>query len=243
MLLLVGRMAEVNRRTDLAVKAYEQFLADGHDDQHVRLFMAERALRSGSDSAKAVEHLEAAKRCFPRHIGRDSPYLQLARLYRGEGDMDKAMAQLDAFAAIAAEHYGVRKELKTWYRSKKDHAKVVKLCEEMVDISPYGANVARREPPDMELHRHYAEALIALGRMDEAVRERRVQVALGRLIPEEGKVQAGVVKDHVELGNMLLDRNDAAGAMTEALAALRLSPQDASAHMLKRRAQEAGGNR
>lgn len=242
-LLLQGRMAEVNRRADLATKAYETFLAAGHDDQHVRLFMAERALRDGTDSAEAIEHLEAAKRCFPRNIGRDSPYLQLARLYRGEGNVEKAMGELEAYAAIAAEQYAVRKELKTWYRSKKDHAKVATICEEMVDISPYGANVARREPPDLDLHRHYAEALTELGRMDEALRELRVQVAIGRLVPEEEKVSAGVVKDHVALGNALLDRNDAAGAMTEALAALRLSPQDASAHMLKRRAQEAGGGR
>lgn len=242
-ILLEARMAAGNRRPDVAQEHYERFLAAGHDDLDARLFMAERVLREGTDSAKAIEHLEAAKRCFPRYIDRDSPYLQLARLYRGENDIEKAMAELEAFAAIAAEHYGVRKELKTWYRSKNDHARVATLCEEMVDISPYGANVARREPPDMELHRHYAEALAALGRHDEALRERRVQVAIGRLVPEERKVEAGVVKDHLELGNLLLERGDAAGAMTQALAALRLSPRDASAHMLKRRAQEAGGDK
>ncbi|MDJ0523238.1 MAG: tetratricopeptide repeat protein [Planctomycetota bacterium] len=242
-ILLEGRLAQMNRRTDLAIQHYERFLRTGYDDLGVRLFLAQRELQAGSDSEKAVQHLEAAKACFPRYVGRDSPYLQLAKLYRGAGQMDKAMAELEAYAAIAAEDYGVRKELKAWHKAKSDHAAVARICHEMIDITPYGANVARGEAPDMELHRDYAAALVELGRTDEALRERKVQVALARLLPEDKRVDAGAVKDLVDLGNALLDAGDAAEALSQAIAALRLAPRDASALMLKRRAQEAGGAR
>ncbi|MDA1194940.1 MAG: tetratricopeptide repeat protein [Planctomycetota bacterium] len=241
--LLQGRMAEMNRRVDLAIERYEKFLALGQDDEHVRLFLAGRALQAGTDSAKAIEHLQAAKACFPRNVGRDSPYLQLAKLYRGENALDKAMAELEGYAAIAAESFEVRKELLTWHRSKKDWAAVARVCEEMVDISPYGANIAQREAPDMEFHRHYAEALTELGQADAALRERQVQVAVGRLLGEKEQIEEGAVNDRVLLGNLFLERGDTELALAEALAALRLAPRDASALMLKRRAQEASGQR
>ncbi len=244
-ILLEGRLAMASRRTDLAIKHFDRFLAAGHDDLAVRLLMAQRVLQKGSDSAEAIRHLEAAKACFPRYVGGDSPYLQLAKLYRGGGEMEKAMKELEGFAAIAAESYSVRKELKTWYKGKKDHKAIARVCEEMVDISPYGANIRGRQarPPDMDLHRDYAAALTELGMMDDVLRELKVQVAVGRLIPEAAKVEAGVVKDHVALGNAFLDRSNATEALAQAIAALRISPRDASALMLKRRAQEAGGGR
>jgi len=244
-ILLEGRLAQMNRRTDLAVKHYERFLAAGHDDLDVRLFLAQQVLRGGADSEEAVKHLQAAKQCFPRAVRGDSPYIQLAKLYRGAGEMDKAMAELEGYAAIAAESYPVRKELKAWYQGRKDWAAVVRVCEEMVDISPYGANVTGRQAksPDMALHRDYAAALMQLGRADEALRERKVQVAVGRLIPEAQQIEAGVLADHVALGLAHLDRGERAEALAEAIAALRIAPRDATALMLKRRAQEAGGAR
>ena len=242
-LLLRARIAQLAKRDDLATELYTTFLAKGHDDLSARMFLAGRLLQTGGDSSQAIEHLNAAKRCFPRYVGKDSPYLQLARLYRGEGKIEQAMAELEAFAAIAAEHYGVRNELKTWYRQKKDLEAVARVCEEMVDISPFGANTSRQEPPDLQLHRDYAEALTELGRMDEALRERQVQVAVARLLPEQDQIDQGVVKDHVALGTLLLERGDAPSALSSALAALRLDPRNATALMLKQRAQEAGGQR
>jgi len=240
---LEGYVAQANGRKDLAEKRYKAFLEKGRDDLDVRLFLAQRVLQAGSDSEEAVKHLEAAKACFPRYVGRDSPYRQLAKLYRGAGDTAKAMEELSAFAAIAAEHYGVRKELKTWFKMQKKAADVARVCEEMIDISPFGANVKRGEAPDLALHRDYAEALLELGRAEEALRELRVQVDLGRLVPEGKRVAQGVLTDNLALGNMLLTRGHAEEALLQALAALRLEPGHAGALMLKRSAQEAGVGR
>jgi tetratricopeptide (TPR) repeat protein len=161
----------------------------------------------------------------------------------GAGRLDAAMAEREAFAAIAAEHYGVRKDLKSWYKQRGDHAAVSRVCEEMVDISPYGANVKAGEEPDLELHRDWADALLALGSREEAVRELRVQVEIVRMLPEEKQVAAGLLRDHLALGRLLLEAGRAEDALAEALAALRVDPRDAGALMLKQQAVEAGGGR
>ncbi len=241
--LLLGAIAQKNRRADLAERHYSKVIDDGHDDLRARLFLAERALTQGGDSEVAIKHLEAAKTCFPRYVAKDNPYLQLARLYRGGGDLKKAMEELEAYAKIAAEDYGVRKELKAWYKRNKDTEAIVRVCEEMVDVTPFGANVKRGEMPDMELHRDYAEALLELGRLEEALRERTVQVELGRLLKEEQQIEAGVIDDRLKLGNMLLDLDRAEDALEQAFAILRLDPTHAGGLMLKQRAMEADAGR
>lgn len=241
-LLVEGRLAAANQRNDLAREAFEAFLKTGEDDLEARLFLARVSLMGAGDSAKAVEHLEAAKRCFPRAIGRTSPYLQLARLYRGSGKAEKAIAELEAYAAIAAEDYGVRKELRSWYLQKEDWKSLARVCEESIDISPFGANKGKK--PDMKLHREYARALQELGGQTELLtRELVVQVELGKLLSEEQQREEGVIDDRLALGRhyLRLDRPD--DALEQAFLALRLDPQHAAARMLKQRAMEAGAAR
>ncbi|MDJ0975986.1 MAG: tetratricopeptide repeat protein [Planctomycetota bacterium] len=242
--LLLGALAAADQRADVAQKHFEAFLAMGEDDLRARLFLANRALTTGGSSQKVIEHLEAAKRCFPRYVAKDSPYLQLARLYRGGNQFEKAIGELEAFAAIAAENMEVRKELLAWYVQKKDWKQVARVCEEMVDITPFGTNVKRGEAPDMKMHRLYAEALINLGRPDaEILRELEVQVELGTLLDEQQQLDQGCVADRIALGRKYLDLGRSEDALDQALAALRLAPTDANARMLKQQAVEADGRR
>ena len=240
-ILLSGRLAEGNGRTDLAAQAYEKYLAAGKDDLHVRMFFAGRILERGEDTAAAIPHLEAAKACFPYLVGKRSPYLALATLYKGSGEIEKAVAELAGYASVAGEDYGVRKELKAWYRDREDHETVARLCGEMVEISPFGSDPGK--PPDLELHQDYATALLALGREDEALRELEVQVALVGMLPAEERREAGALDTHLRLGEMYLQRDRPLDALEQAIAALRLSPDDAKARMLKARAEEAAGYR
>jgi tetratricopeptide (TPR) repeat protein len=240
-ILLEGRLAEVNGRADLAEAAYRRFLDAGGDDVGVRLFLAQRALDGHPDAKEAVTQLEAAKRCFPLMTGKASPYLQLAKLYQGAGETEKAVAELEAYAHIAPEDYGVRKQLLSWYRSKEDWKQVARLCSELNDITPFGAN--RGQPPDLDLHRAWADALLRLGRKDEAIRELTVQVDLIGTLPEEKRVEAGGVQARLDLGDLLLEAGRPLDALEQAVAALRLAPQDAGALMLKGRAEEAAGYR
>jgi tetratricopeptide (TPR) repeat protein len=234
--LFEGRLAQRNRRTDLAAVAYRRFLALGGDDIEARLFLAALEERGG-DLPAAMEHLQAAKRCFPFHAGEDSPYRQLATLHRGAGDEDAALAELEAYSRIAPEDYDVRKELREAYAERGDMPNLARICEECIDISPFGANP--REPPDMELHRVYAQALLALDRRKEALRELTVQVELHDRIPEEQRVGMGAVDDLLRLGNLLLEMNEPDDALMHALGALRLAPDDPAATLLRDRAREA----
>ncbi len=239
--LLEGGLAEASGRMDLASKAYQRYLDLGQDDVRVRLFLAHQALGPGGDSAAAVRHLEAAKTCFPTLQGKVSPFLQLAKLYEGEGKVEAAIRELEGYAAIAGDDYEVRKKIKDYYQGKHDVAKVAELSAEMIDINPFGAG--KEQTPDVELHREYADALDALGRPKEALREREVQVAVVSLLPEDERVQAGAVDDHIRLGRAYIAADRPLDALSQASAALRLSPDDAGARILKGEAEEAAGYR
>jgi tetratricopeptide (TPR) repeat protein len=237
--LLEGRMAERGRRVDVAEAHYRRLLRDGGDDLRARLFLAQRALDRGQNSQEAIEHLEAAKRCFPRYAAKDSPFLQLARLYRAAGKNEEAIRELEAFAEIAAENVGVRRDLKAWYLSKEDWAAVARVCEELIDVSPFGADPGKT--PDLALHRDFARALEALGRREEELRERRVQVALVSRLAEEQRVEAGEPDDRLALGRLLLALGRREDALEQAAAILRLVPTHIGGRVLQREASEGEG--
>jgi tetratricopeptide (TPR) repeat protein len=240
-ILLEGRVAAANQRPDLAQKHFERFLEAGGDDYEVRLFLAQQAIER-KDSKAAAEHWEAAKRCFPFDTGKGNPYVELGKFHEARGDAAAALAEYEALAAIDPENYTVRVErLKPAYLARKDHAAVTRVSEEMIDISPFGAN--KDSPPDLDLHRDFADALLALGRRDDALRELRVQVELVERLPEEERLGAGALKDRLRLGDLLLELGKPEDALEQALAALRLAPDDAEAILLRARAREAGGDR
>jgi tetratricopeptide (TPR) repeat protein len=238
-ILLEAGLALRGKRVDLTESHYRRLLEKGGDDLGARLFLAKRALEKGQDSEEAVRQLEAAKLCFPRYLAKDSPHLQLARLHRAANQGEKAIAELEAFASIAAEDVGVRRELLAWYRQKGDQAAVARLCEEIVDVSPFGAD--HDQPPDLELHRTYAQALLALGRKEEALRERRVQVEVLGTLKEEARVPSGEPNDRLELGRLLLDLGRPEEALEQASAILRLVPEHVGGRVLQQEAADAVG--
>ena len=237
-ILLEGELAMRSKRKDLAKTHFERFLAAGGDDVSARTALARIALEENR-SEDAVTQFEAAKACFPRQTGKGSPYLELARLYEGAGRMEDAVRELEAYAAIAQEDYGVRRKLAGWYESKKDDESILRVSEEMIEISPFGA--PKGKPPDLDLHRRYAEALVRAGRKPEAVREWRVQTLLLDMLPEAGRLKAGAVDVRLALGELLLELGSPEEALEQALAALALDPDSNAAKILKARAQ-GGGN-
>ena len=61
--------------------------------------------------------------------------------------------------------------------------------------------------------------------------------------PEEDRLEGGEVGDRLRLGRALLEAGKAAEALEQAVAALRLSPEDAEANRLREAAREAGGDK
>jgi tetratricopeptide (TPR) repeat protein len=237
-ILLEGELALRANRRDTAKAHFERFLAAGGDDVGARTALARIALEERR-SEDAVAHFEAAKRCFPRQTGRGSPYLELARLHEGGGRMEDAVRELEAYAAIAQEDYEVRRKLAGWYASQKDDESLIRVSDEMIEISPFGA--PKGKPPDLLLHRRYAEALARAGRKPEAAREWRVQTLLLDMLPEEARVKAGALDARLALGDLLLELGSPEEALEQALAALALDPESSAAKILKARAQ-GGGN-
>ena len=240
-ILLEGELAMRAQRLDLAEKHYRRFLDAGGDDLSCRMAMARIAMSVRHDSEEAVKQMNAAKACFPRYVGRGNPYLELAKLYEGESKPAKAVAELEAFAEIAQEDYGVRRKLAAWYKDRHDDAALLRVSEEMVEINPFGAK--KGDPPDLDLHRDYAEALLRAGRKEEGVREWRVQTLLIDTLPEEARAKAGGVEARLALGNLYLELEKPADALEQAQAALRLAPDSLPAKALKDRARAAGGGR
>jgi tetratricopeptide (TPR) repeat protein len=192
-ILLEGDMASRGGRKDVARERWEKFLAGGNDDVGARLGLAALELEAGKDSEAAIRHLEAAKRCFPSYLGSKSPYLQLAKLYEGSGKPEKAIAELEQYAAIVGNPlgidqgaYSVREKLASWYEAKKADDALIRVSEEMIEISPFGAD--RGDPPDLVLHKRLAKAYARKDRKEEAAREWRVQALLIGKLPEEARI-------------------------------------------------------
>ncbi|MCC7138413.1 MAG: tetratricopeptide repeat protein [Planctomycetes bacterium] len=234
--LLQAETAMRANRLDLAAERYRKFLSLGGDDVGARLALARIAL-GDKKSAEAVEHYEAAKKCFPRFVGKGNPYVALAELRQGEGDAEGAMKELEAYAEIAQEDWGVRKKLLAWYVSRKDDAAVARVCAEMIEISPFGAS--RGKKPDLEVHARFAEVLERAGKKREAAREWKVQSVLVDRLPEEERKKAGGVEARLALGRLLLELGQPDEAVDAALGALAIDPESVAAKALKAQATEA----
>jgi tetratricopeptide (TPR) repeat protein len=238
--LLQGELARRNKRLDLARTHYERFLSLGGDDFEARIALAQIALQD-KRSSEAVTHYEAAKACFPRYVGGGNPYLALASLYEGDEKPAKAIAELEAYAEIAQEDYGVRTKLLSWYVNQKDDAGILRACQEMIEITPFGAN--RGKPPNLEVHARYGEALERAGRKDEAAREWKVQTLLLALLPEEERVKAGGVAAFLALSRLTLDLGRAEEALEAALGAQALVGEAVEVKLAVGRARAAVGDR
>jgi tetratricopeptide (TPR) repeat protein len=239
-ILLEGQRAARNKRFDVAKERYERFLATGRDDRECRLVLAKLALEE-KRYPDAIAHFEAAKACFPRDAGRGNPYLELAKLYQGEGKVEKATAEVEAYARVAPEDYEARRRLADTYKRNGDDASLLRVSEEMVEINPFGAD--RGEEPDLHLHKDYADVLLRAGRKEEAARERKVQTLLLGLLDEEDRKARGGVEAHLAYGELLLDLGRTEEAFEQALAALRIDPESVPARALKARADPRGASR
>lgn len=238
-ILLQAEMAMQAGLEETAKEHYERFLATGSDDVGCRLALARMAAKGKDGYAKAVEQLEAAKRCFPRFVGKGNPYVELARLHTAAGKPDLATKELEAYAALAFEDYAVRKELASRYEATGDDDGLLRVCEEMVEINPFGAELS--EPPDLDLHPRYAKALNRKGRKDEAAREWKVQVAVLQRERDDDRRREGLLEARIERARMLLALGKAEDALDEANAALSLDPNSEAARDLRQKALDAGG--
>jgi tetratricopeptide (TPR) repeat protein len=161
---LRGELLLAARDGDAAAAAFRAGLARGGEDYRARMALG-TLLASRGKSVDAVRQFEAAERAFPgfpdAHF---SAELELARLYEQAEDVPRAMAARQRWLGWNAGEYGERVRVAEWLDSEGRHAESVVLWEEANEVDPF-----RRH-----LHLAWGQALAALDRHAEALREFRV---------------------------------------------------------------------
>jgi len=162
---------------------------DNPDDFMAQLAMGAVLLEQGR-SEEAVGYLERARSLFPEYAGDDSPYWYLARIYKEEGDLEQAAAQLEQLAAINERNYVARMELAALRDSLNDPRGAAMALEQALYIYPM----------EMELHARLADLYVGLGRWDGAIRERQAVIALRPVDRAEAQYQ--LAKAYFDSGDM-----------------------------------------
>ena len=122
----VGAPRRGNGRTDLARPGLRALPGDGRGRPPRPPVPRRRASSSGARTRPRPSRTSRPRRPASRTwSGSRARTCLLAKLYRGGGEIEKAIAELEGYAAVAGEDYGVRKELKAWYRDRGDHEAVV----------------------------------------------------------------------------------------------------------------------
>ena len=203
LMLLRGEIADRNGRTDKAKEWYGAFLAAGGDSFLCRAHLA-RILEGEKDFEGAIREYEAAKACFPREAG---IYRELARLRRGAGDLDGAMAETAGFARLANTDTKSRLELADYYEGRGDWAALAEILTEVVWIYPLGEDSA------LPVHARLARALARIGNPEDAVTEFEVALELGVPREAEPDVRVDLAEAYLLLGRTREARYQARAAL------------------------------
>jgi tetratricopeptide (TPR) repeat protein len=160
-LFLRGEMALAAKETSEAIELWEAAFAAGGEDFRARVALGS-LLMSRGDRQEAEAHLLAAEACFP---GFADPELcaeyKLVALYTADGREDEAMAAAERYLAFDAGEYTWRRRVAAWHAEHDRFEPAARLLEEANEVDPFAR----------ALHRDWADALFALGRHAEALRE------------------------------------------------------------------------
>jgi tetratricopeptide (TPR) repeat protein len=187
--------------------------APGAEGPFARALARARALAQAGRPDDAVAAFERAKATFPDYAGEDSPYWELARIYKARGDARRAAAELAGLTARNGTDYAAHLELAALLEPLGDAAGAAAALERAIYVSPY----------DVGVHQRLAALAAGLGDHRRAVRERRAVVALAPVDLADARYQ---------LARALRQAGDPAGARREVLRALELAPSFAPAQEL-----------
>jgi tetratricopeptide (TPR) repeat protein len=164
-----------------------------------------KALFDGGHFSEAEEHLREALRLFPEYGGRDSPYLYLARIHRGRGEVARAAQALQQLGGLGETLLAVHAEEAELRLELGETEAAARALEKAVEIAPF----------DMGAHRTLAELYASLGEHEGAVLERRAILALD---------PADRADAHYRLAMALLASGNRSEARRQVLRALEIAP-------------------
>ncbi len=225
---VVGLMKLREKRSEAAAAAFEKALEGGTAfaaECHARLG-AIRAKEKGMQ-AKAIEHLEAAKKLSPiavaGHPATGNVYYQLAKLYEEAGDEERANQQMVELAGFAVEDGECRVRIARYaIERKKDPKLAVKYLEELMYINPF----------DAKFHKLLGRAAADAGDHDTVIREYNLLLGFPDTNPRQARL--ALARAHLAKG----EKDKAA---LEAGRLLKLDPEHEEAKEILEKAKSKGG--
>ncbi|MGE5185187.1 MAG: tetratricopeptide repeat protein [Acidobacteriota bacterium] len=152
---ITAEIAVHNGEGPKAKALYGGLAADGHDSYDLRTRLAQLA-QEDNDFVDFEKQLCAAKKLDPE---RSYPYQALAQLYQKQGQMPKALAELEHYAFIEQMDLAPLKELVTGYGKLGNWAKV----------RTYGEMATYINPQDPDILLGLGRAYLELGQPDRAL--------------------------------------------------------------------------
>lgn len=182
-LFLRGEMLLGDARAADARKAFEAGFAAGGEDYRARMALGSLLVRAG-EQEEALAQFQAAERAFP---GFDSPHfsaeIEQARIYDQLRDEASANQARQRWLAWNSGNYPVRVKVAEWLVREGRVEESLDLWREANEVDPF-----RRH-----LHLAWGKALAATGRLEEALREFRVGLAV--TLELDGDVQQGSLEN------------------------------------------------
>jgi tetratricopeptide (TPR) repeat protein len=127
-----------------------------------------KALFADGRLEEALPPLLRAKALFPEYLGNDSPRWLLGQIYRAQGQLDRAAAELTDLTTRNAKHYPALLALAEIEAARGNLEPAAQALESLMFVYPYA----------MEHHGTLAGLSTELGNDQTALRERRAVVAL-----------------------------------------------------------------
>ncbi len=201
-------------------KKLEALLAEQPDNFFANLKLASYHRKEG-EHAKAVGYLNKAKSIFPGYVESDNPYKQLSEIYKEQGRLPEAAAELQALTAINDSDFDSLKQLALWLKELKKPQEARTALERAMFVYPF----------DSESHQVLAD--LARAAQDHRVALREYQALLALDPPDKAAA-------HLNVANVLLELGRKAEAKKEALAALEIAPGFEPAQELLLKTLESG---
>ncbi len=154
-LYVSGELAVFAKDAEKAQKYFTKLATGGSDNYDIRLRLAMLAMRA-KDKKAYLGHMQTAKALDPE---KSHPYEALAEFYQAEGQIDKAMAELETYVMIEQMEMGALIKLIEYHGKAKRWSRVVHFGNLAVNLDPANGKVQLA----------LGAALIALGRNDDAL--------------------------------------------------------------------------
>jgi tetratricopeptide (TPR) repeat protein len=204
-------------------KKLESILAEQPDNFFANLKLASYHRKEG-EHAKAVGYLNKAKSIFPGYVESDNPYKQLSEIYKEQGRLPEAAAELQALTAIHDSDFDSLKQLALWLKELNKPEEARQALERAMFVYPF----------DSESHQVLADLARAARDHRVALREYRALLALDP--PDKAAA-------HLSVASILLELGRKPEAKKEALAALEIAPGFEPAQELLLKTLEGGSSR